>query len=190
MLKNKALETVSIVIGWIYFVAWSVSFYPQIYINYKRKSVVGLNFDFLTLNIIGFTLYSTFNIGLYSLKGIQAEYFKRYPRGLNPVQINDIFFSVHAAIACLITIIQCYLYEREDQRVSWVARGLIATFGTSLFVVAILSGVNVIHWLDFLYFCSYVKLAITLIKYVPQVSNFHFLLNYIHKLYKFNFRLT
>lgn len=27
---------------------------------------------------------------------------------------------------------------------------------------------HVIGWLDFLYYCSYVKLAITLIKYVPQ----------------------
>ena len=23
--------------GWMYFVAWSVSFYPQIYENFKRK---------------------------------------------------------------------------------------------------------------------------------------------------------
>ena len=25
------------VIGWIYFAAWSVSFYPQVYENYRRK---------------------------------------------------------------------------------------------------------------------------------------------------------
>jgi cystinosin len=28
--------------------------------------------------------------------------------------------------------------------------------------------VAVVHWLDFLYYCSYIKLAITLIKYIPQ----------------------
>lgn len=27
---------------------------------------------------------------------------------------------------------------------------------------------EVINWLDFLYYCSYIKLIITLIKYVPQ----------------------
>lgn len=32
----------------------------------------------------------------------------------------------------------------------------------------ILSAVDVVHWLDFLYTCSYIKLAITLLKYIPQ----------------------
>ncbi|KAH8292115.1 hypothetical protein KR054_005250 [Drosophila jambulina] len=35
---------------------------------------------------------------------------------------------------------------------------------------------SVIHWLDFLYYCSYVKLTITIIKYVPQA-----LMNYRRK---------
>lgn len=67
------LITISSVIGWLYFVAWSISFYPQIITNYKRKSVVGLNFDFLSLNIIGFVLYGVFNIGLYSIPEIQVK---------------------------------------------------------------------------------------------------------------------
>jgi hypothetical protein len=33
----EALNVISDVVGWIYFVAWSVSFYPQIYNNWKRK---------------------------------------------------------------------------------------------------------------------------------------------------------
>lgn len=37
-------------------------------------------------------------------------------------------------------------------------------------LTTILSFAEVIIWLDFLYICSYVKLSITLIKYVPQVS--------------------
>lgn len=166
--KSKFLDTFSIVIGWIYFAAWSVSFYPQIYINYKRQSVIGLNFDFLVLNVIGFTLYSIFNIGLYSIPEIEAEYFNRYPRGLNPVKVNDIVFAVHATVATILTIIQCFIYERGDQRVSITARGIIGIFGVFLFISLILSATNVIHWLDFLYFCSYVKLTITLIKYMPQ----------------------
>lgn len=34
------------IIGWGYFVAWSISFYPQVFMNFKRKSVVGLSFDY------------------------------------------------------------------------------------------------------------------------------------------------
>ncbi|XP_060528001.1 cystinosin homolog isoform X2 [Cylas formicarius] len=162
------LDTVSTAIGWLYFVAWSVSFYPQIYINWSRKSVVGLNFDFLVLNIVGFTLYSIFNLGLYYIPEIKEEYSNRYPRGLNPVQVNDIFFAVHATAASLITIFQCFIYEREGQRVSTTARAILGFFGLFILISIVLSATAVIHWLDFLYYCSYVKLTITLIKYIPQ----------------------
>lgn len=45
------------------------------------------------------------------IKIFQNEYFNRYPKGLNPVQINDIFFSLHAVFATIITIGQCFIYE-------------------------------------------------------------------------------
>lgn len=70
-----SLELISIakVIGWCYFFQWSISFYLQIYTNYQRKSVVGLNFDYVSLNIVGYVLYSTFNIGLYFIPKIQVK---------------------------------------------------------------------------------------------------------------------
>lgn len=76
--KSDALYHVSAVVGWIYFVAWSVSFYPQIYINYKRKSVVGLNFDYLSLNLVGFIMYALFNCGLYWIPAIEVRYLFLY----------------------------------------------------------------------------------------------------------------
>lgn len=158
------------VVGWIYFVAWSVSFYPQIWINYKRKSVVGLNFDFLALNIVGFLMYGIFNMGLFWDPYIQNEYFERNPRGLNPVQVNDVVFALHAMLATAVTIVQCFMYERAEQRVSWTARVILGVFAVALVVFLILGGTGVIHWLDFLYYCSYIKLSITLIKYIPQVK--------------------
>ena len=39
----------------VYFCAWSISFYPQAILNYRRKSVVGLSLDFQLLNLLGFT---------------------------------------------------------------------------------------------------------------------------------------
>lgn len=100
----------------------------------------------------------------------QAEYFNRNPKGLNPVLINDVVFALHAMVATLITIVQCYVYERAQQRVSNIARIILGIFGICVVVFAILGGTAVIHWLDFLYYCSYIKLTITLIKYIPQVS--------------------
>ncbi|EDW16846.2 cystinosin homolog [Drosophila mojavensis] len=174
--KSEAIIYSSIVFGWIYFVAWSVSFYPQIWINYRRKSVEGLNFDFITLNIVGFTLYSMFNCGLYFIKGLQNEYSERHPRGVNPVMLNDVVFSLHAMFATSITIVQCFRYERGQQRVSKVAYGLLSIFALIVIISAGLAGGSVIDWLDFLYYCSYIKLAITIIKYIPQA-----LMNYRRK---------
>lgn len=166
--NSLPLITLSSVVGWLYFSAWSISFYPQIISNCKRQSVIGLNFDFVSLNIVGFVLYSVFNIGLYYSSFIQAEYFERYPRGLNPVQLNDVFFATHAVFATIIIIIQCFLFERGEQKISYTGRALIAIFVGFVILFGALVQLQKIHWLDFLYYCSYIKLFITLIKYIPQ----------------------
>lgn len=77
------LINISSVIGWCYFVAWSISFYPQIYTNFQRKSVVGLNFDFISLNVVGFALYAIFNVGLYYIPEIQVLLF--FQRRMNAI---------------------------------------------------------------------------------------------------------
>ena len=53
--KKKVSETwttISGVVGWIYFAAWSVSFYPQTWMNFRRKSVIGLSFDYQLYNLV------------------------------------------------------------------------------------------------------------------------------------------
>lgn len=72
--------------------------------------------------------------------------------------------------ATLVTIGQCVKYESGDQRVSTTARTILGIFVAVLIISAILVFAGIWHWLDFLYNCSYVKLTITLIKYVPQVG--------------------
>ena len=78
---STILDLLSQIIGWIYFLSWSLSFYQQVVKNWKMKSVVGLDFDFVALNILGFGLYSFFNVALYWVKPIQSEYFSRHPQG-------------------------------------------------------------------------------------------------------------
>lgn len=168
VMKSHTVDLISTIIGWIYFAAWSVSFYPQIVDNFRRKSVIGLNFDFLALNIVGFSLYGCYNIALYWIASIQEDYLSRHPRGVIPVQTNDVFFPIHAVFACAVTIAQCFMFEKANQAVSkgcWAILGVIAIFVT---VILILSFIHVLPWLDFLQYCSYVKLGITLIKYMPQ----------------------
>lgn len=162
------LNIVIIVVGWIYFVAWTVSFYPQIFLNFWRRSVAGLNFDFLALNITGFLAYSLFNCGLYWIPEIETEYFHRYPAGVNPVQLNDVVFSLHAFAATAFTIFQCFIFERNGQRVSYTAWVILAGLWLTMIICLFVSVGGKLHWLDFLYVVSYVKLAVTLLKYIPQ----------------------
>lgn len=88
--RSKVLDIIIVIVGWIYFAAWSISFYPQIILNFRRRSVAGLNFDFLALNIIGHSCYSVFNASMYFSKEIQNQYFARHEHGVLPVLLNDV----------------------------------------------------------------------------------------------------
>ena len=41
VIHSEKLGTVIEVLGWLYVAVWSISYYPQIYLNWSRKSVVG-----------------------------------------------------------------------------------------------------------------------------------------------------
>jgi len=177
--KVHGWVVVSSVIGWLYFICWSVSFYPQIIENFKRKSVVGLNFDFLGLNITGFIAYAVFNIGLRYVREVQMEYHSIHPTGVIPVEVNDVVFAVHAVFATAVTIGQCFIYDRGNQLISKMTVGVLALVWSTAAVFLLLTALDInktTPWLTFLYFFSYVKLGVTLVKYIPQV-----VLNYKRK---------
>ncbi|CAK6437837.1 unnamed protein product [Pipistrellus nathusii] len=168
VIRSNVVSIINQVIGWIYFAAWSVSFYPQVILNWRRKSVVGLSFDFVTLNLTGFVAYSVFNVGLFWIPHIKEQFFLQHPNGVNPVEINDVFFSLHAVALTLVVLVQCLLYECGDQRVSWPVIGFLSLSWLFALVILILAATGVTTWLKFLFFFSYIKLAVTLIKYFPQ----------------------
>lgn len=114
--NSTVIMYASIVIGWIYFVAWTISFWPQMIVNFRRKSVIGLSFDFLAMNLLGHTLYAIFNCALYWNDHVEQEYFDRNPRGLNPIIANDVAFSLHASLATFLTVVQCFIYEVSLER--------------------------------------------------------------------------
>lgn len=47
------LPFVSALFGWVYFICWSLSFYPQPWLNYRRKSTSGTTVDFPFVNCLG-----------------------------------------------------------------------------------------------------------------------------------------
>ncbi|KAJ0393369.1 hypothetical protein ATCC90586_008644 [Pythium insidiosum] len=149
---------ISSIIGWIYFCCWSVSFYPQVFLNYSRKSVVGLSLDYTVLNMLGFTCYSIFNC---------AFYYSESP--------NDVFFALHAVGLVAVSLFQCTIYPRGDQRVN---KATILWSGGSLAVAVVFAIViaatgndegSFLTTLNLLYMLSYVKLMTSLVKCLPQM---------------------
>lgn len=50
----------------------------------------------------------------------QAEYHHDHPRGINPVQLNDVIFTLHAIFVTLITITQCFMYDVSTVNESFI----------------------------------------------------------------------
>ena len=69
-----------------------------------------------------------------------------------------------------ITLFSFSLFQRDKQRVSYVAIAILIVLWALMLISLFVSIGKKLQWLDLLYIVSYVKLAITLIKYVPQVS--------------------
>lgn len=165
---SQPLIYISLIVGWTYTACWSLGYYPQIFLNHQRKSVVGLSFDFLHINIVGHICYAIFNSFMYWNSYIEQEYFNRHPYGLNPVIGNDVGFAVHASLATGYTIVQCYMYESGGNSISTTAKGIILLYVLIIIGSACAVWFAVYHWLDFLYVLSYIKLSTTLVKYFPQ----------------------
>ncbi|GFO11322.1 cystinosin [Plakobranchus ocellatus] len=176
VVHSDVLTVVSAIIGWSYFTAWTLSFYPQVLYNWRRKSVLGLSFDFVAFNFTGFVAYSCFNLSLYFIPEVKAEYYKHHPEGVAPVELNDVVFSVHALAITSFTVVQCFIYEKGTQKINTWARVLLTIVWTYVLVTVIMAMVGTIEWLDFLYGFSYLKVGVTVLKYIPQAY-----LNYVRK---------
>ncbi|CAH8544022.1 unnamed protein product [Schistosoma turkestanicum] len=168
VVRQRSLYTLQMVMGWLYFAAWTISFYPQLIMNCKRRSVVGFNFDFAVFNVVGYFFYNIYNIGLYWIPLIQKQYLTRNRLGSIPVMINDLAFSIHAFTISLLTIFQIFVYKRGGQRVSKICVGILVSLFIYSVIFCILSGIEIVQWLDTLYMLSYINLFTSLIKYAPQ----------------------
>ena len=168
---SPALNTLSEVLGWIYFSAWSISFYGQLYENFKHKSVKGVSFDFVVYNFTGFAGYTVYTIwGFIDPK-----------LGTGPVSIADMFFASHALLITILTCFQImFYYDKDDphQYVSTMCRAVLVCIWWGFFQIIILE--RILHLydprddkVDFRYnsliYLGFCKVFISLIKYIPQV---------------------
>jgi len=158
-------------IGYTYFLCWSVSFYPQVLTNFRRKTTAGLSADFCALNVLGFACYAAYNLSLFYSPAIQREYRNRHGEDSEiTVRSNDVAFAVHAFLIASATLFQIGYYDgfrvHTSNAITTVLVTLVVVICTAPVLVV---ASNKLEWLDYLYVLSYVKIVITLIKYVPQM---------------------
>jgi len=165
--ENIYLTVCSEIFGWIYFFSWSCSWYPQIYLNCKRKSVRGISFDFQLYNFTGCLAYL-----LYCLIIFIAERRRHVTPTIN---INDLAFAGHGFFATCLTILQIFVYDRDDQVLSKVAVQLtVLLWAVAIYNVTLLSPAGVIpYWQRIGYsstsYLGYAKGVTSLVKCIPQV---------------------
>jgi len=180
-LPHSWYRLVSSVIGYIYFVCWSVSFYPQIITNYERKSIEGLSTDAAVMAVVNYICYTCYNGFFFWDEGIRHQYKKRYgPDATITVQSNDVAFSIHALLLCLIMFGQVVHYGGLQQyplsKVT-IFTVLIIGFGSLIYCLCIIFNIQGnFNWIDFLYILATIKLVLTIMTYIPQV-----MLNYERK---------
>lgn len=178
--EHDFLYYLSHVIGWIYFFAWSFSFYGQVIENYRRKSVRGLSFDFEAYNLLGFIGYTVYTIWGYLDPKI----------GAGIVAIQDIVFACHAVLLTIVTIIQIFIYYDKtdnEQKVSPTCKLIISCLVWGIFQVILIERILGLYdahevieqknvTFNFVIYLGWVKVFISLIKYMPQAYY-----NYVRK---------
>eukprot|EP00667_Euglena_gracilis_P022247 EG_transcript_24668 len=174
----EALGWASDACGWLYFAAWSVSFYPQVALNRQRKSVAGLSFEWLMFNTSGFFFYTVYCV---------VTRWAQLAHGLVvTVQVNDVAFAAHALLLSLVTVAQCLRYDRGgqtlDRRYAALCGGmwLLLAGHAGLAAVGLIPFVRTTNDLGYqwtvMQYLGIVKAVISAVKGVPQVY-----LNYVRR---------
>ncbi|XP_028953132.2 cystinosin homolog isoform X2 [Malus domestica] len=132
------LEVAYQVLGWTAFVSWSFSFYPQVILNFRRKSVVGLSIDFVVLNVTKHSSYLIYNATLYFSSVVQKQYFEKYGEG-----------------------------QRGSQKVSKIAIGIVLAVWLGA-AVCFFVALPTHSWLWLINIFSLIQVFMTVTKYTPQ----------------------
>lgn len=139
-------------VGWGYVLAWGISFYPQLILNWKRKSTAGMSIGFQWYNLLGFLLYL-----IYTSFAPDAV-------------VQDQMFAGHALVITAFQLAQVPLYGVNKLGDFPQLHGkMIGGLLILLDICLMLNVAKLMSSMDLLFACGYFKTAISLIKYTPQL---------------------
>lgn len=153
--------------GWIYFVAWSATFWPQVLLINKRRTTAGLSTDFVSINIVGFISYAIFTIAAYTTPAVSKSYEAAtgYPA---QVEFADVLFAAHGAVMCVVLVLQILILPpRTAPHPTIAVACIVAQTAVLVGLYGAISGR--VDWYPFLRFAGLVKVAASIVKHFPQV---------------------
>lgn len=159
-------------LGQLYFLSWAASFLPQLYSNCSRRSVEGMSHDMVALGTLGFGVYAAYSVALYVDAPLREAYGSSHGGATPPVQPADVSFTLYGCACELLALGQIAAYARRSSfsRPALAAVG-VATLGMGVAAVAMRAmACGAASWLTYLTAISYLKLAVTLLKYSPQIA--------------------
>eukprot|EP00922_Rhytidocystis_sp_ex-Travisia-forbesii_P021611 GHVS01031650.1.p1 GENE.GHVS01031650.1~~GHVS01031650.1.p1 ORF type:complete len:1307 (+),score=241.80 GHVS01031650.1:329-4249(+) len=129
---------VSWIFGLVYVTAWAVSFYPQLVMNCKRKSVTGMSFDLIVYNIVGYSAYSIYTC-------VQV-YVQSKTKSAHAVEVHDVFFALHSLFICCCICVQICCYDRGEQKVGKICKYTCYLILGSTCLQCLLAALDVTPW--------------------------------------------
>jgi len=162
------LHFVSNLLGWLYVACWGIFSYPQIFLNYKLRSVEGLKLDYAFLNVTGFIYCSTAYSIAYFKKDLPMDHY-----GYGTIRIQDLVFIYHNLFTNAILNIQSLFYKRGKNTLS-LSSILYVIFVIILTVVLYLLSevygtIKPTQSFNILLFLGFVKISMSFFKYIPLV---------------------
>ena len=114
--RHAVANAIVSVTGVLYFAAWSISFYPQVILNFQRKRTTGLSPDYVYINPLGFLALTIWSWGVYYNPLAKQQYRDRHDGHSAQVSKSDLAFSLHALVISLITLVQVWYYGSRGPR--------------------------------------------------------------------------
>ncbi|OQR84433.1 cystinosin precursor [Achlya hypogyna] len=145
--------------GWIATLAGTVRLYPQLFLNWQRRSVEGLSLDAQVYAVFGFGAYALFNCGL-----------AKAPSVLLP---SGAYANLHTLLVSMLVLYQCSIFKRGAQVVSSTCQIVVGAAFAFMLVFLLVGGVlniGILSWSNFIDVTCYFHVLMTAIKYAPQVE--------------------